>query len=118
MRSPDDDDDGEHALPEEQDLLVVLRLGNQQMGTQQERRQIEAFADQLGEAVAAAGVGEYDGDEIGGGEYTLFFCGPDVDQLLAVLRPLLVRSPFGRGAHFVRTVTTADGHATIQRLPV
>ncbi len=118
MRPDPDDDAGDDAERDEQDLLVVLQLGNRQMGTQQERQQIEALAEQLGEAVTAAGAGEYDGDEIGAGEYTLFFCGPDVDQLLAVLRPLLKRSPLARGGQFVRMVATADGKLAMQKLPV
>jgi hypothetical protein len=109
---PDDEDDGAGA---EQDLLVVLKLTNRQMGTNDERAQIEAFADELAAAVEQAAAGEFDGDEIGGGECTLFFCGPDVDKLLAVLRPLLKRSPLCRGAHIVRMVTDADGRVASQR---
>jgi hypothetical protein len=103
---------------DEQDLLVVLKLSNRQMGTQQERTALEAFAEELHEAVVAAGVGEFDGDELGGGECTFFFCGPDVERLLAVLRPLLKRSPLARGGHFVRMVTTADGGVVSQRQPI
>lgn len=112
------DDDLDDEAGDEQDLLVVLRLSNRQMGTQQERQEIEQFAEELGEAVAAAGVGEYDGDEIGGGECTLFFCTPDVDKLLTTLRPLLKRSPLCRGAHLVRMVATADGGLVSQRQPL
>ena len=103
---PEDDDDGRD---DELDLLVVLKLSNRQMGTHEERAEIEAFADELATAVAAAGVGEYDGDELGGGECTLFFVGPDVDRLLGVLRPLLKRSPLCRGAHLVRMLPGPDG---------
>jgi hypothetical protein len=85
------------------------------MGTHEERQGIEAFADELAAAVEAAGVGEYDGDELGGGECTLFFCGPDVDRLLDVLRPLLKRSPLCRGAQIVRMVAGADGELEPQR---
>lgn len=108
--------DDEDNLPEvEQDLLVVLKLSNKQMGTHQERAEIEAFAEQLEAAIQAAGVGEYDGEEIGGGECTLFFCGPDIDKLLGVLRPLLKRAPLCRGGHLVRMVATADGGTVSQR---
>jgi hypothetical protein len=109
----DDPDPGDAAV--EQDLLVVLKLSNRQMGTHQERAALEAFADELEAAVTAAGVGEYDGDELGGGECTLFFCGPDVDRLLFVLRPLLKRSPLCRGGHLVRMVATEDGDHVSQR---
>jgi hypothetical protein len=117
-RNDDDDEHDDDGASAEQDLLVVLKLGNRQMGTAQERQQIDAFASELEAAVEAAGAGEYDGDEIGGGECTLFFCGPDVDRLLGVLRPLLQRSPLARGAHLVRMVATADGRMVMQRLPL
>jgi hypothetical protein len=107
---PDDDDD---LFASEQDVLVVLKLSNRLMGTHQERADLEVFADELDVAVRDAGVGEYDGDELGGGECTLFFCGPDQDQLLAVLLPLLKRSPMARGGGVVKMV---DGEP--KRLPI
>jgi hypothetical protein len=117
MRDPDSDDD-DLGGDEEQDLLVVLALGNKAMGTSREREEIAAFADQLEAAVTEAGVGEYDGDEFGGGECILFFCGPDIDRLLAVLQPLLRRSPLCRGGHLVRMVPGSDGVLQRQRLPL
>src|SRR5688572_2657898 len=95
-------DEPDDAPVEEQDLLVVLKLSNRTMGTASEREQIETFAEALELAVVDARVGEYDGDEIGGGECTLFFCGPDAEQLLAVLLPLLKKSPLCRGGTVVR----------------
>jgi hypothetical protein len=117
MRDPDSDDD-DLGGDEEQDLLVVLALGNKAMGTSREREEIAAFADQLEAAVTEAGAGEYDGDEFGGGECILFFCGPDIDRLLAVLQPLLRRSPLCRGGHLVRMVPGSDGVLQRQRLPI
>jgi len=112
-----DDEDEQDELPAgEQDLLVVLRLSNRQMGTLRERQEIEAFADQLEAAVLEAGVGEYDGDEIGGGECTLFFCGPDADRLQATLQPLLKRSALCRGGHLVRMVADVSGQPVQQRV--
>lgn len=111
---PDDHEDPGDASAE-QDLLIVLKLSNKQMGTQQERLDITQFADELEDAITKAGVGEYDGDELGGGECTLFFCTTDVDKLLGVLRPLCKRSPLCRGAHLVRMVATADGGVVSQK---
>lgn len=112
------DPDGLSPADDEQDLLVVLRLSNRQMGTRDEREQLEQLADQLEAAVVAAGAGEYDGDEFGGGTCTLFFCGPDVDALIRVLRPLLRHSPLARGGHFVRAVADAAGTVQQERVPV
>lgn len=101
---------------DERDLLVVLPLSNRSMGTHQERTSIEALADELERAVEQAGVGEYDGDEFGGGEGVLFFCGPEEAPLLGVLRQHLQRSPVARGAHIVRLVEAADGELRRERL--
>ena len=115
---PDDAEPEEHEEAPEQDLLVVLRLSNRLMGTQSERMAIEQFATELEDAIVEAGVGEYDGDELGGGECILFFCAPDIDQLVRVLQPLLKRSPLCRGGHLVRMVADADGEMVRQRLPI
>ena len=103
---------------DERDLLVVLRLSNRAMGTHEERTQIELLAAQLEAAAHEANVGEYDGDEYGGGECILFFCGPDEEALLGVLRPLLQRSPLARGAHFVRLVEKEDGEMRRENLRI
>ena len=113
-----DPDDDELSRDEEQDLLVVLALSNKAMGTSRERAEIEAFGDALEQVVTEAGVGEYDGNEFGGGEGTLFFCGPDIDRLLDVLLPVLRRSPLCRGGHLVRMVADGNGVSQQQRLPI
>jgi hypothetical protein len=48
--------------------------------------------EQLEEAIATAGVGEFDGNEIAVdlSDGSLYMYGPDADALFAVVRPLLV----------------------------
>ena len=103
---------------EEQDLLLVLPLSDREMGNEAERDAIEAFAEQLETAVLEAAAGEYDGNEVGGGEYILFFCGPDIDRLIAVLRPLLQQSVLGRGASFELMSDGPDGELERHRIHV
>jgi hypothetical protein len=91
-----EDDDGAEAI--EHDIVVHLRLSNRALGTAGERADIERLAEQLAAAVEDAGVGEYDGDEYGGGECLLFFAGRDAEAMFAVLQPLLRAHPHGRGA--------------------
>lgn len=94
----------------EQDVLVVLRLGNALMGTAREREELQQFGEQLAAAVEAAGVGEYDGEEFGGGQCTLFFAGPDARRLADALLPLLHKSPRCRGGKLVlQDDDAADG---------
>jgi len=113
--SPDYEPDDQ---AEERDLLVVLRLSNRQMGTNEERAEITLLADQLAAAVEQAGVGEYDGDEYGGGECILKFWRPDEGALLSLLRPFLQRSHYARGAHFVRLVESDDGEMKREKIPL
>ena len=82
----------------EQDLLVRLPLSNRALGVAKEREELDALANELADAVEAAAAGEYDGDEFGGGDCTLFFTGPDAARLFAVLQPLLRRHRLGRNA--------------------
>lgn len=50
---------------------------------------VRATERALREAVEAAGVGEFDGDEFGGGEVLLFAYGPDADALSEAMAPAL-----------------------------
>ena len=47
------------------------------MGTKTERERLEALAAELERATHEARVGDYEGDEFGGGECVLFFSGDD-----------------------------------------
>jgi len=115
----DDDAPGGGLAPDdERDLLIVLPLSNRQMGTNDERAEIAMLADNLEQAVLDAGIGEYDGDEYGGGECILFFCGPDEMELIGFLRPLLQRTRFARGAQFVRLVEQANGEMRREKISV
>ena len=55
---------------------------------------------ELEAAIASAGVGEFDGNEVAtdGSEGSLYMYGPDADRLFSVVRPVLERSSLMRGA--------------------
>jgi hypothetical protein len=59
-----------------------------------------ALERQLESSIVAAGVGEYDGNEIAvdGSDGTLYMYGPDADKLFAVVRPTLEACSFMKGA--------------------
>jgi len=56
--------------------------------------------DKLERAIAEAGAGEYDGNEIAvdGSDGSLYMYGPDADALTDVVRPILAAVPFMNGA--------------------
>lgn len=85
---------------EDADLVVVLRLANDRLGTAGERKAIERLGDELADALSGAEAGDYEGDEIGGGVCRLFFATDDREKTLAVVRPLIARSRFGPGARY------------------
>jgi hypothetical protein len=59
-----------------------------------------ALEERLEAAIADAGVGEFDGNEVAtdGSDGTLYMYGPDADALFAVVRPALDATDFMRGA--------------------
>jgi hypothetical protein len=118
MRDPISDDDDSWRR-RGQDLLVVLALSNKAMGTSSERAEIAAFADQLEAAVTEAGVGEYDGDEFGGGECTLVLLRPRrrsaARRAAAAAATVAVVS---RGASRAHGARTARARWSGKRLPI
>lgn len=49
-------------------------------------QELASTVESLSNAVTEAGVGELDGDEYGGGEYTIWFYGPDARPIAEVIR--------------------------------
>ena len=63
-----------------------------------------ALEDRLERAIASAGAGEFDGNEIAadGSDGQLFMYGPDADRLFDVIRPVLESAPFMQGAQAIK----------------
>lgn len=57
--------------------------------------------EQLYEELERSGVGEFDGNEIGGGEATLFAYGSDANHVFAVMKPILTQYAVCRNARVV-----------------
>lgn len=70
-------------------IAVYFPLINGEYGSESEVAEIHSFTDRLQEAISESGKGIFDGDEFGEGQCGLFMYGPDADQLLAVVLPLI-----------------------------
>lgn len=57
--------------------------------------------DRLYEVMDNTNDGEFDGNEIGEGTATLFFYGPDANQLARIVEPILREYPMCRNARVV-----------------
>lgn len=75
----------------EQAVLVCFPLSGSSFGDAWEIEILDGLTDDLAEVVAESGVGEFDGHDVGEGQYTLYLYAPDADELFERIEPLLVR---------------------------
>ncbi len=92
---------GSASAASEQAVTVHLKLSGAQ-GLEEERNSIHRMSELLNEAISIKGVGEFDGDQFGGGECVLYMYGPDADQLFAAIYPLLKGWNSLRGGYAIR----------------
>lgn len=81
-------------------VIARFQLGGDEFGEPDQRSLVFEAERSIGAAVAAAGVGEVDGNEFGGGEVVIYAYGPDAEALFRVMEPGLRMLPF-RPAHVV-----------------
>ncbi len=95
-------------------VITRYRLAGGGFGGPSERAAIREAQGRLTEAIERAGVGEFDGNEFGGGEAVLYAYGPDADALFVVMSPTLRDLPF-RPAHVVLRYGSASDPSTVER---
>lgn len=83
-------------------VKVVLKLSDDEHGTSEERDSIHGLSDALEASIEEYDAGEFDGDEFGGGECTLYMYGTDADRLFEAIRRPLFASPLARGGHVIK----------------
>ncbi|MGW2559799.1 hypothetical protein ACWCXB_11230 [Streptomyces sp. NPDC001514] len=86
--------------PAEHAVIARFQLGGDDLGEPDQWSLVFEAERSMGATVKAAGVGEVDGNEFGGGEFVLLAYGPDADALYRVMAPGLRALPF-RPAHVV-----------------
>ncbi|MER5773754.1 hypothetical protein ABT144_05560 [Streptomyces sp. NPDC002039] len=95
------ENDVEHAV------IAHFRLADDGLGEPSQRDVVRRARSLLTEAIEQADVGEFDGNEYGGGEVVLYAYGPDADALFTVMAPILNDLPF-RPAHVVLRYGSVD----------
>jgi hypothetical protein len=73
---------------EEQALIVKINLNNDDPGAV---RRVFDIEDEVITVLEASQGGEYDGNEIGGGSFTLFMYGRSADLLFETTLPVLMK---------------------------
>lgn len=90
-------------------VKIVLKLSDE-FGSEDEIEAVHDFSDKLEELIEEHAVGEFDGDEFGGGECTLYMYGADADHLFEVISEPLQKFPLARGGHVIKQYgPPADG---------
>ena len=88
------------AKGDEQTVLIYLD-GSTLPDEVYQQHDLATIEDRLVAALANTGLGEFDGNEIGGGETKLYLYGPDAERLFAHLEPILTAYPLCRNARVV-----------------
>jgi|SRR6185436_8947584 len=70
-------------------VILKLPLSDDTFGAPEERDRIRQLEDRLEEAILQNQAGEFDGDEFGEGECTIYMYGPDADKLFQAIQPVL-----------------------------
>lgn len=86
----------------EQAVIAHLSLKDDPFGSEREREIIIELAEMLHRAIDEQGVGEFDGEEFGGGRCVLYMYGPDADRLFGVVEPILKSVPLSHGGFAIK----------------
>ena len=89
-------------------VIVHLPLSDDNFGQEAEREALFYLEDLLTDALEGQGLGEFDGNEFGGGECVFFMYGRDADRMFAAISPLLSSTRFARGGHAIKRYGPAD----------
>ena len=100
----------------EQAVIVHLHLRNRGFGSFEEREGIVALEERLTTAIEEADVGEFDGDEFGGGECVLYMYGPNADSLFDIIHRLLKTSPLASKGYAIKRYGEASSDAPEVRI--
>lgn len=92
-------------------VLATLKLSTGDFGSDEEVESIHDLSDQLTEAINEANAGEFDGDEFGDGQCTLYMYGPDADLLFAAVEPILRASKHAAGGYIIKRYGEASNPA-------
>jgi len=102
------------ALPSEHAVIAHLELSDDEFGASDERETIHELSSQLEQSITEANVGEFDGDEFGAGECTLYMYGRNADELFAAVEKQLRASPHATGGFVIKRYGSADDPSAIE----
>lgn len=89
-------DDGIEEVADERPRVTAwIHLSDPGFTNEREQQKVFELENRVIAAVEHAGAGTYDTNELVSGAFGMRLAGPDPDQLLAIVRPLLAGAPVG-----------------------
>lgn len=88
--------------PAAQEILICLKLSDEQIGTARERHCIATLQDRLIRAVQARSAGEFEELAFAEGFGTLCFTGPSADRLAEAVLPVTRAHDSQRGSYLLK----------------
>lgn len=95
-------------------VIVHLRLVEDQFGSARERAVCAKLADDVERVLAEHQVGEFDGDEFGGGRCVFYMYGSDADQLFETVGPIIKANPISRGGFAIKRYGEAGDKSAVE----
>jgi hypothetical protein len=92
---------GKKATPKSQEAVLIYLDGTGLPDEIYAQYDLSTLEDQLIEAINKNHTGEFDGNEIGERETTIYTYGPDAQRLYAVIEPVLRGYPLCQNARIV-----------------
>ena len=96
-----------HVLAEHA-VIVHLRLSESGFGTAAERQRLADLEKRVERSIKKARVGEFDGNEFGGGECIWYMYGPDADALYRTVEGTIREAATQAGSFVVKRRGAAD----------
>lgn len=89
-------------------VILHIKLADR-LPSEDEQRRWWGLQDELVAAVSAAGAGELDGDEWGGGECVIFMYGPDAEAIWEAVAPVIEQREVPMGSYAIKRFQTLGG---------
>lgn len=95
-------------------VIVHLPLLEDPFGSEREREIIADLSGELQHAIDRRNVGEFDGEEFGGGRCILYMYGPNADGLFAVVEPILRATSLAQGGFAIKRYGEAKDASAVE----
>lgn len=95
-------------------VIAHLRMTESKFGSERERAEVTALADNLMHIIDEKQAGEFDGEEFGDGRCVLYMYGPDADRLFEVVEPVLKAAPLARGGFAIKRYGEASDASAVE----